>query len=72
MPGWNPGQVNGGGASRAWGKSNENHVPQEPGACWDDNGESTPLGLQAVSAEEREVGYLNKEAGMPQSSPAPC
>lgn len=54
MPGWNPGQVNGGG-SRAWGKSNENHVPQEPGACWNPNGDSTPMGLQGYTTEEREV-----------------
>lgn len=55
MPGWNPGQVNGGSSSRAWGKSNENHVPQEPGACWDSNGDSVPMAHQRYSAEEREV-----------------
>lgn len=52
--GWDPDQVNAGG-SRAWGKSNENHVPQEPGACWDEHGDSVPLGLQPLTAEEKEV-----------------
>ena len=54
VDGWNHEHVNGGG-SRAWGKSNENHVPQEPGACWDANGDSAPLGLQPPSMEDREV-----------------
>lgn len=54
LPGWDPSNINGAGG-RGWGKSNENHVPQEPGACWDQNGESTPLGLQNLSAEEKEV-----------------
>lgn len=54
MPGWNPDHVNGGG-SRAWGKSNENHVPQEPGACWNEHGDSTPLSLRGLSSEEKEV-----------------
>jgi PERQ amino acid-rich with GYF domain-containing protein len=54
MQGWNPGHVNG-GAVRAWGKSNENHVPQEPGACWDVNGESTPMGHQGLTSDEKEV-----------------
>lgn len=53
-PGWNPGQMNG-HAPRGWGKSNDNHIPQEPGACWDDSGESAPMGLQDMSVEEREV-----------------
>lgn len=57
MDGWNPENVNG-GSSRAWGKSNENHIPQEPGACWDEHGQSTPLGHQPPTAEEREVGLL--------------
>ncbi|KAM5354222.1 hypothetical protein ACJ41O_000872 [Fusarium nematophilum] len=53
-PGWNPGQVNG-HAPRGWGKSNDNHIPQEPGACWDEAGESTPMGLQDMSLEEKEA-----------------
>ena len=52
--GWNPGHVNGSG-SRAWGKSNENHIPQEPGACWNEVGDSTPLATQPMSLEERDV-----------------
>lgn len=54
LSGWNPGQVNGSNA-RGWGKSNDNHVPQEPGACWDQNGDTIPIGLQGLSAEEKEV-----------------
>jgi PERQ amino acid-rich with GYF domain-containing protein len=57
-PGWNPDQVNGGG-SRAWGKSNENHVPQEPGACWDETGDNVPRNLQPVTEAEREVRFLH-------------
>lgn len=56
-PGWNPAQVNG-HAPRGWGKTNDNHIPQEPGACWDQMGESTPLGLQQLSLEEKEVRRL--------------
>jgi PERQ amino acid-rich with GYF domain-containing protein len=52
--GWNPGQMNG-HPPRGWGKSNDNHIPQEPGACWDDSGDSTPMGLQDMSLEEKEV-----------------
>lgn len=54
ISGWNPGQVNGTPA-RGWGKTNENHVPQDPGVCWDANGQVKPIGLQEMSAEEREV-----------------
>ncbi|KAI5457121.1 hypothetical protein BGZ63DRAFT_428545 [Mariannaea sp. PMI_226] len=54
IPGWNPAQVNG-VAPRGWGKSNENHIPQEPGACWDQIGDSTPMGLQELSLEEKEA-----------------
>ncbi|CCT73566.1 uncharacterized protein FFUJ_09630 [Fusarium fujikuroi IMI 58289] len=52
--GWNPGQMNG-HTPRGWGKSNDNHIPQEPGACWDDSGDSTPMGLQDMSLEEKEA-----------------
>lgn len=55
MPGWNPASVNGGG-SRGWGKSTDNPIPQEPGACWEQNGDSIPMGLHELSAEEKEVG----------------
>lgn len=56
MAGWNPNSVNG-GVARAWGKSNENHVPQEPGVCWDASGSSVPLGLTDLTAEEQEVSF---------------
>ncbi|XP_044717458.1 GYF domain-containing protein [Hirsutella rhossiliensis] len=54
MSGWNPTSLNGGG-SRGWGKSGDNPVPQEPGACWDQNGDTAPLGLLDLSAEEKEA-----------------
>ncbi|RBR24438.1 uncharacterized protein FIESC28_02729 [Fusarium coffeatum] len=65
-PGWNPGQVNG-HAPRGWGKPNDNHIPQEPGACWDDSGDSTPMGLQDMSMEEREV--FNTDINSPLKPP---
>ncbi|KAH6889197.1 hypothetical protein B0T10DRAFT_48402 [Thelonectria olida] len=52
--GWNPAQVNG-HAARGWGKTNDNHIPQEPGACWDQTGDSTPMGLQQFTMEEKEA-----------------
>ncbi|KAH6989318.1 hypothetical protein BKA56DRAFT_476885 [Ilyonectria sp. MPI-CAGE-AT-0026] len=54
IPGWNPGHVNG-HPPRGWGKTNDNHIPQEPGACWDQIGDSTPMGLQDLSLEEKEA-----------------
>ncbi|PTD06757.1 hypothetical protein FCULG_00006737 [Fusarium culmorum] len=65
-PGWNPGQMNG-HAPRGWGKSNDNHIPQEPGACWNDSGESAPMGLQDMSVEEREA--FNTEINSPLKPP---
>lgn len=54
ISGWDP--SNGASAGvRGWGKSNENHVPQDPGTCWDASGETAPIGLQGFSPEEREV-----------------
>ncbi|KFA78803.1 hypothetical protein S40288_05498 [Stachybotrys chartarum IBT 40288] len=55
MQDWNPHLVNGHHSSRGWGKSSETHVPQEPGACWDANGDTLPMGLQDYTAEEREA-----------------
>jgi PERQ amino acid-rich with GYF domain-containing protein len=63
MSGWNQDLVNG-GAPRAWGKSNDNHVPQEPGACWDENGFTGPMGLLSLTADEKEV-----RIHMPRSAP---
>ncbi|GAO17358.1 hypothetical protein UVI_02038780 [Ustilaginoidea virens] len=54
ISGWDPSHVNGGNV-RGWGKSNDNYVPQEPGACWDPNGDNTPLGLHSLSTEEKEA-----------------
>lgn len=54
ISGWDPSNING-TSGRGWGKSNENHIPQEPGACWDQNGETAPMGLQDYSMDEKEV-----------------
>ncbi|KAH7322898.1 hypothetical protein B0I35DRAFT_426692 [Stachybotrys elegans] len=54
IPGWNPNTING-HSGRGWGKTNDNHVPQEPGACWDDSGDTIPMGLQDFSLEEKEA-----------------
>ncbi|OAA54859.1 GYF domain protein [Cordyceps fumosorosea ARSEF 2679] len=54
MPGWDPSNING-NSGRGWGKSNENHIPQEPGACWDQNGETTPMAFQEYSFDEKEA-----------------
>ena len=51
--GWNTTQVN--GAPRGWGKSSEGTVPQDPTVCWDTNGGITPVGLQEMTEEEKEV-----------------
>ncbi|KAG9251883.1 uncharacterized protein F5Z01DRAFT_711345 [Emericellopsis atlantica] len=64
---WHAGHANGGANPRAWGKSNENHIPQEPGACWDDEGGSTALGLQNLTADEQEafMGDVNSTVKPP-------
>lgn len=56
MEGWNPGaaQVNG-GASRGWGKPHEYHTGPESDLCWNPSADAKPLGLQEMSAEEKEV-----------------
>ncbi|ATY58508.1 GYF domain [Cordyceps militaris] len=54
ISGWDPSHING-NSGRGWGKSNENHIPQEPGACWDQNGETVPMGLQEYSPDEKEA-----------------
>jgi PERQ amino acid-rich with GYF domain-containing protein len=54
ISGWDPSNGSTAGV-RGWGKSSENHVPQDPGTCWDNNGDTVPIGLQGYSPEEREV-----------------
>ncbi|KAF5025931.1 hypothetical protein F66182_1966 [Fusarium sp. NRRL 66182] len=66
-PGWNPGQLNG-HTPRGWGKSNDNHIPQEPNACWDDSGDTIPMGLQDMSLEEKEA--FNTDINSPLKPPA--
>lgn len=56
ISGWDPTQVNGGNV-RGWGKTNNNHVPQEPEVCWDQNGDTAPMGLHDFSVEEKEVSF---------------
>ncbi|WYZ44804.1 hypothetical protein EsH8_VIII_000120 [Colletotrichum jinshuiense] len=52
--GWIPGQTNG-GATRGWGKSNNNHNSQDPAACWNPRGDSHPVGVSGLSEEEKEA-----------------
>ncbi|TQV90671.1 hypothetical protein V2A60_006883 [Cordyceps javanica] len=54
ISGWDPSNING-NSGRGWGKSNENHIPQEPGACWDQNGETAPMAFQEYSPDEKEA-----------------
>ncbi|UKZ80419.1 hypothetical protein TrVFT333_008178 [Trichoderma virens FT-333] len=54
ISGWDPSNVSGSGV-RGWGKSNENHVPQDPGTCWDFNGDTAPIGLSGFSQDEKEA-----------------
>lgn len=54
ISGWDPDRVHN-DTTRGWGKPNENHIPQEPGACWEPNGDTGPLGLQEMTLEEKEV-----------------
>ncbi|KAK3502133.1 hypothetical protein B0T13DRAFT_459884 [Neurospora crassa] len=54
-PSWNPNQTNG-TASRVWGKTSDSpHVPQDPTVCWDPNGTVKPIGLEPMTAEERDM-----------------
>ncbi|KAK3338704.1 hypothetical protein B0H65DRAFT_474504 [Neurospora tetraspora] len=54
-PSWNPNQTNG-TASRLWGKTGDSpHVPQDPTVCWDPNGTVKPIGLEPMTAEERDM-----------------
>ncbi|PHH72622.1 hypothetical protein CDD80_4402 [Ophiocordyceps camponoti-rufipedis] len=59
MSGWNPASINGSSA-RSWGRTSDSPVPQEPGACWDSSGVTTPMGLQGFSLEEKEVGWSTR------------
>lgn len=57
------GHVNG-NSSRGWGKTNDANVHNDPTICWAGERTWTPLGLQALSDEEKEVG----PATLPNSS----
>ncbi|KAI0442899.1 hypothetical protein F4803DRAFT_517204 [Xylaria telfairii] len=55
MSGWNPGHANG-ASSRGWGKPTESHVlPQEPDMCWDATGSTKAMGLEEMTADEKEL-----------------
>ncbi|KAI0804296.1 hypothetical protein GGR55DRAFT_659390 [Xylaria sp. FL0064] len=55
VSGWSPGHTNG-VASRGWGKPTDSHVlPQEPDMCWDAAGSTKAIGLQDMTAEEKEL-----------------
>lgn len=55
-PGWSPGHVNGTAARPSWGKSGDtNHVAPDPGVCWDSDGRMLPVGLEDMTAEEKEL-----------------
>ncbi len=56
VSGWNSMQAN--GATRSWGKSSEGTVPQDPTVCWESGGSVQPIGLQAMTAEEKEVSLI--------------
>lgn len=58
MPGFNPGHANG-NSGRSWGKANESNGHHDPTACWDQNGNMIPLGLQEMSQAEQEVGAVS-------------
>ncbi|GJN79235.1 hypothetical protein PLIIFM63780_002748 [Purpureocillium lilacinum] len=53
IPGWDPSSING-SSGRAWGKSSDNHVPQEPNLCWEQTGETLPMGVQDFTVEEKD------------------
>ncbi|KAM7216602.1 hypothetical protein V8F06_008013 [Rhypophila decipiens] len=70
MPNWNPSQVNGSSA-RGWGKSGDSGpIPQDPTVCWDPHGVVTPIGLDEMSPEERELfaGDVNSTLKIPQQN----
>ncbi|KAI1420031.1 hypothetical protein F5Y12DRAFT_165925 [Xylaria sp. FL1777] len=55
VSGWSPGHTNG-LSSRGWGKPTDSHVlPQEPETCWDAAGSTKAIGLQEMTAEEKEL-----------------
>ncbi|KAF6810655.1 GYF domain-containing protein mpd2 [Colletotrichum sojae] len=53
-PGWTPGQTNG-GATRGWGKTNNNHNSQDPSSCWNPLGDTHPIGINGMSGEEEKA-----------------
>lgn len=56
MPGFHPGGFVNGNSSRAWGKSHDANGNNDPTICWNAHGNSDPLLLQEMTAEEQEVG----------------
>lgn len=59
MDGWNPGAGNvNGSASRGWGKTPEYNTGPDSDLCWNEGADQRPLGLQDMSADEKEVRYF--------------
>lgn len=56
MPGFHPGGFVNGNSSRAWGKSHDANGNNDPTICWNAEGNSDPLLLREMTAEEQEVG----------------
>lgn len=55
-PGFNRGGHVNGNSARGWGKTNDANGHNDPNICWNEEGSCSPLGLQGMSAEEKEVG----------------
>lgn len=55
--GFQPGGDVNGNSSRGWGKTHDTNGNNDPTICWDPNGNSGPLGLQDMTAEEEEVSF---------------
>lgn len=61
MHGFQPGGYANGNSSRGWGKSHDTNGNNDPTICWDADGNSAPLGLQGLTAEEQEVSSTDFE-----------
>lgn len=54
VDGWSPSAVNG-TSNGGWGKRDDSKEAVGPEICWDNEGSVKPLGMQAMSEEEKEV-----------------
>jgi hypothetical protein len=53
---WDPGHSNGSNG-RGWGKSTDSRDNHGPEICWDSSGQVQPIGLEEMSALEKNVGF---------------